>query len=143
MALLEKQITSPKFYYMETFLTKKPIICFPLNMLLLKKELYYWTLPPLFKAKGKKKCLNIPFSNPLRSCQNKETEEKINVHETKWKINTTQVAFHILALSAKFLNFFPPIYTLGNFKISLFPTVVWDCPLFPTWESHKLNVSPC
>lgn len=78
-----EKITSRKFYYMETFLTKKPIISFPLNMFLLKIELCYWTLQPLFKAKGKKKCLNVPFSKPLRSCQNKEAEiKKKNVQET-------------------------------------------------------------
>lgn len=35
---------------------------------------------------------------------------------SKWKIKTAQVAFHILALSAKFFNFFPPIYTLGKLQ---------------------------
>lgn len=113
-----EKITSRKFYYMETFLTKKPIISFPLNMFLLKIELCYWTLQPLFKAKGKKKCLNVPFSKPLRSCQNKEAEIKKKMCKklSKWKIKTAQLALHILALSAKFFNFFPPIYTLGKLQ---------------------------
>lgn len=51
----------------------------------------------------------LKFSNPLRSCQNKEKEIKRNGQEadcqSKWKIKTTN-RNSISALSAKFLRFF-------------------------------------
>lgn len=115
MTLVEKHTTSHMFHYMETFLTKKLIISFPLNMFLLKTEFYHWTVPSLFMAKGKKKCLNNPFSNPLRSCQNKEEEIKCARDYQNGQLKLLN-SHSTLVLSAKFFNFFPPIYTLGKFK---------------------------
>lgn len=70
---------------------------------------------PLFMAKGKKKCLNIPFSNPLRSCQNKEEEMKCARDDENGQLKLLN-SHSILVLSARFFNFFPSIYTLRKFK---------------------------
>lgn len=85
-----------------------------------------------------KKCQNIQFSNPLRSCQNKEKEVKRNgqeaVCQSKWKIKTANQN-SVLALSAKFLKFFSSMCTFGKLKSLTVSYYSLKLSLWPIQES--------